>query len=338
MKRNLLGASLGMAMLFGAGTAAAQTTSWFRADFNNLNERAPNMYNFANRYAQSATTWQTTHTTNQGWNGTGAPHVQVFGCSGGAGCNTSEHQFNIGWSTPAVGGTRAMGDSAFVRFRLKVDADSTWVQDQVGAKFILFGSTGATPNSRWIIHLMPPKDNQGCTLGFESYSYFPYTPPSWTWVTYRDFGLPSDFGPSTGNRYFGFQSAVNIGWSCVPSVLIAPVNHAAPIPKPQSRGNAPVNGWYHLQFQATSGAAGTADFRIWANNNNQTQPSTERLNMPDALGVTNWNGGVEVGGYWGSGVAGRMGFIIDDFEIGPTFDPNWYPASGPRPSPVTDVR
>ena len=49
------------------------------------------------------------------------------------------------------------------------------------------------------------------------------------------------------------------------------------MPKPQARGEAPADGWYHLQFQAVSGAAGTADFRTWANNNNQTSPSSERL-------------------------------------------------------------
>ena len=33
----------------------------------------------------------------------------------------------------------------------------------------------------------------------------------------------------------------------------------------------------------------------------------------------------------------RTYFVIDDFEVGPAFDANWFPASGPRPSPPTGV-
>ncbi len=317
-----------------ASVAQAQSSPWFRADFNNLNASGSNMYNFANRYAQSTTTWQTTHTTNQGWNGTGAPHVVIHGCTGGGTCNDSEHQFNSGWVTPAVGGSRSMGDSAFIRFRIKFDPDTVFQQDTFGAKFMLFGQSSGSPNSRWIIHLLPPKQNQGCTVGFESYSYFPWTPPSFVWYRPQDWGL-SSFAASS--PYAGFQSSVNIGWWCVPSVLVTKSNHAAPVPKPQQRGDAPVGGWYHLQFQAQSGAPGAAAFRIWANNNAQTSPSSERTNLPDGLGVTGWNGGVEVGGYWGTAFPGTIGYIIDDFEIGPTFDPNWYPSGGPRPSAPTGV-
>lgn len=327
---------LALAGGLGASVAQAQSSPWFRADFNNLNASGSNMYNFANRYAQSTSTWQTNHTTNQGWNGTGAPHVTIHGCSGGAGCNYSEHQFNVGWVTPALGGSRSLGDSAFVRFRVKFDPDTNFPQEGFSTKFVMLGSTGGSPNSRWIIHLLPPKENQGCSVGFGSYSYFPWTPPSFVWYRASDWGLGSDFAQNS--PYAGFQSSVNIGWSCAPAVLVTKSNHASPVPKPQQRGDAPVGGWYHLQFQAVSGAAGAADFRIWANNNNQNSPSTERTNMPDGLGVTGWTGGAEVGGYWGTSFPGTLGFIIDDFEIGPTFDPNWYPSGGPRPSPVTDVR
>ena len=338
MKRRWAGFFFGAAAALTGGAALAQSAPWFRADFNNLNESGSNLYNFSNRYGQSATTWQTAHTTNGGWMGSGAPHINVFSCTGGAGCNTAEHQFNIGWTTPAIGHSRAIGDPMFIRFRIKLDPTSRFVLDQMGAKFILFGRSSGTPNSRWIIHLLPPKENQGCTLGFESYSYFPYTPPAFTWVTAQQFRLPTDFGAANGHRFVGFQSSVNIGWSCVPSVLLAPSDQAAPVPKPQSRGEPALQGWTHLQFQATSGLPGLAAFRIWANNNNQSLPSTERTNLPDGLGVEGWTGGVEVGGYWGTGQTGTIGFIIDDFEIGPTFDPTWFPASGPRPNPPTDVR
>jgi hypothetical protein len=327
-----------------AGSAAfspaqAQVATWFRADFNNLNQSGSNMYNFANRYAQSTTTWQTTHTTNEGWNGTAAPHVVIHGCDPSSPtCNFSEHQFNAGWVTPTVGGSRSMGDSVFMRWRIRFDPNTTFPPETVNAKFILFGRTGTTPNSRWIIHLLSAKDNQGCTIGFDSYSFMNWTPPTNIWTRSAQWGLASDFNTgSVSGQYAGFSSHVNIDWSCAPAVLVTRANHPAPVPKPQNVGAAPVNGWYHLQYQATSGGDGTADFRIWANNNSQSTPSSEHLNMASGLGTTGWDGDVNVVGYWGTNYQGQLGFIIDDFEIGPTFDPNWYPSSGPRPNPPTSV-
>lgn len=324
---------IGLTMLQpGAERPTAQVASWFQANFNNLNATGANMYNFANRFAQSSTTWTTDHQSTGGWNGSGGAHVVVKGCaSGSAGCNTSEHQFNIGWQTPAINRTFTIGESAFVRFRIKFDPNTVFPQDDFGAKFILWGSTGSGPNSRWIIHLFPAEGNQGCTLGFY-YNYMGWTPPSTQWTTAAQFGLPANFNQSpVAGLYAGFASHVNIGWSCNPAVLVTRGNHSAP-PKPQFNGATPVNGWYHLQFQATTGYDGTADFRTWANNNNQSSPSSERLNMPEGLGVQGWNQGLFVGGYWGTEMSTDIGFTIDDFEVGPSFDPNWYPGgatSGP---------
>jgi hypothetical protein len=317
---------------------AAQASAWFRANYENLNEAGANMYNFANRYAQSATTWTTDHQATGGWNGSGGAHVVIKGCPQG-GCNTSTHQFNIGWQTPGIGQPLGrpfqLGDSAFIRFRIKFDPNTSFPRDQWGAKFILWGTTGTSPNSRWIIHLFPAMNNGGCTLGFD-YNYLGWTPPSTMWTTSSQFGLSSNFDRSPSDAmYAGFQSHVNIGWSCNPAVLVTRSNHASPVPKPQSNGAAPSGGWYHVQFQATSGANGTADFRTWANNNVQSAPSSERLNMPDGLGVQGWDQGIFVGGYWGTEQPTDIGFVIDDFEVGPSFDPNWYPGAsgGPAPTP-----
>jgi hypothetical protein len=67
----------------GAGGAPASVgvTTWFRADFSDLNASGSKLYNFANRYPQSATTWETVHTTDQGWRGSPAPHVTIHGCA-----------------------------------------------------------------------------------------------------------------------------------------------------------------------------------------------------------------------------------------------------------------
>jgi hypothetical protein len=56
MKRRWLGFYMGAAAALAGGVAHAQSSPWFRADFNNLNQSGTNMYNFANRYAQSTTT------------------------------------------------------------------------------------------------------------------------------------------------------------------------------------------------------------------------------------------------------------------------------------------
>lgn len=310
----------------GLGGAPPAAESWFSTDFNDLDANGSNFYDFANRYPQPEGTWTHTHTTDQGWLGSPAPHVTIHGCEAGSpGCNTSEHQFNAGWTTPPVGVTPALGDSAFIRYRIKFDPGTEFPIEKFGAKFVLFGTTSEepNPNSRWIIHLMPPKKNQGCTLGFESYSSMGWQPPEGTWHDAADWGF-ADFGesPITG-FYASFESNINIGWSCNPGVLVTRSDHASPVPKPQNVGAAAVDGWYHLQFEAVSGDANQTTFRTWANNNDQSMPSSEHTNMADALHVDGWNGSVDVVGYWGVADMPDMGFIIDDFEIGPVFDPNW---------------
>jgi hypothetical protein len=333
-----------VALLAGQGSPlSAQASVWFRADFS----QNGGLYNFANRFAQSATTWLTDHRPTGGWNGSGGAHVVVKGCNASTGrpCNTSENQFNIGWQTPAL--TSRTGNDEFIRFRIKFDPGTVFTPDQFGAKFILHGSRGS---DRWIIHLYPPYDNNGCTIGFESYNYFGWFPPPYVYVGenqqprldatiptsrhqwYRNsqWGLPA-FSRGAG-PFGGFNPNVNITWSCAPAVLVHGPDVAAV--KPQNNGAAPAGGWYHLQFQAIPGPAGASGMRSWANNNSQGAPSSERLNMPEALFTGALNQGVFVGGYWGIGQSQDIGFTIDDFEIGPVFDPNWYPG-GTQPPPVT---
>lgn len=167
--------------------------------------------------------------------------------------------------------------------------------------------------------------NGGGSLGFD-YSYMGWTPPAGIWHRFSDWGLPTDFHqPPVVGRYASFQSNVNIGWSCNAGVLVTAQDHAAPVPKPQATGSAAADGWTHLQFEAVSGPDGQADFRTWANAPLQAAPSSERLDMPDGLGVTGWQAGANVVGYWGTADMPDLGFILDDFEMGPTFDPNWAP-------------
>ena len=129
-------------------------------------------------------------------------------------------------------------------------------------------------------------------------------------------------GPAL-HQYASFGSHINIGWSCNPGVLLTRSDHAAPVPKPQNYGEAAVDGWTHLQFEAVPNPQEQTTFRTWANNNNQAMPSSERTEMRDGLGIVGWDGSVDVVGYWGIADNPDIGFIIDDFEIGPVFDPNW---------------
>ena len=316
--------------------SAAAVPSSFHSDFDALDRAGAGLYDFDVRYPQSATTWETTHLPTGGYRGSGAPHVVVHGCAPGPGCNTSEHQFNIGWVTPPIGGSHAIGEAVFVRFRIRFDDDTTFPIGQFAAKFILYGTTGTSPNSRWITHLYPPFANNGCTLGFD-YSYMGWTPMNGERVTHGDWGLAGPFdSPAIAGRYAGFTPNVNISWSCAPAVLVTRPNHAAPVPKTQHHGAASTDGWYHLQFQAVSGAPGQAAFRSWANHNDFATPSSQRLSLPEGLGVTGWAGGVNVGGYWGTQMPTDIGFVIDDFEIGTTFDPAWYPGALPGSAPPGD--
>jgi len=324
MKRACVVGAL-VALVCLSAAPSAQVATWFRADFNGPG----GLYNFANRYPQSATTWQTEHLPTGGWAGSGAPHVTVKGCGPQTGrpCNTAENQFNIGWVTPTL--TTRTGSTEFVRFRIKFDPFTMFTASRgFGAKFILHGTSGS---NRWIIHLYPPYENNGCTLGFESYGSMGWTPPASQWWRASDWGLPP-FSRGVG-PLAGFTPNVNISWSCAAAVLV----HASDYPaqKPQAVGAAPVDGWYHLQFQAITGAAGASGMRVYANNNDQARPSSERLNMPEALSASALNQGVSVGGYWGVAQAQDIGFVIDDFEIGPTFDPNWYPGGVVQPPPCT---
>lgn len=300
---------------------------WFVEPFEELG--AQNMYGFGNRYPQSDTTWTTEHLPTGGWNGSAGAHVQIAGC--GDGCNTSENQFNIGWVTPALSSlgkpTAEVGEEVFIRWRIRFDEDHRWVGNtnmKASAKFVLFGTTGdAVPNSRVILHLFNPYENGGCSLGFDySFTDPPYQ-PTVEWVQPADWGLGADSWEAADllGHVGSFSAHVNIGWDCAPGVL---VTHAGGVElPPQHVGAAPQDGWYHLQFALRSGLDGSAQFRIWANNNDFAQPSSQRTDFD--LQVVGWDDTVNFGGYWGVATPNTMGFVVDDLEVGDGFDAGWYP-------------
>src|SRR5690606_16072194 len=126
-----------------------------------------------------------------------------------------------------------------------------------------------------------------------SYTDPPYAPDV-EWITPQDFGL--SLTQWTGS-YASFSPHVNIGWDCAPGVLVTHGDNAASAP-PQHVGAAPTDGWYHLQFYIKSGD-GDAEFRVYANNNDEATPSSRRAGFD--LHVNGWDASVDFGGYWGVG-------------------------------------
>ncbi len=294
---------------------------WFHEPFEALGPEERYGFNF--RRQPSPSTWQTDHQPSGGFGGTGGAHVRVTPC---AGCDTHTNQYSIGWVTPDLASvgkpTSAIGDGLYVRWRIRFDKDTRWTENtpfKHSAKFVLFGETGNEPNSRVILHLFNPYENGGCSPGFEYYDPWPES----EWVRTEDWGLgPIGWDhPALSGHFGAFTAHVNIGWDCAPGVL---VTHAAsPYPlAPQHVGAAPIDGWYHLQFFIKSGD-GDAEFRIWANNNDEATPSSRRAGF--SLHTVGWDGGLDFGGYWGIGSGNAMGFVVDDLEVGDTFHPGWYP-------------
>ena len=125
------------ALIFSPGTVA-QSNVWFRVDFQTPG--TDNQYNFEYRWP-APTQYHVTHLANGGDTGTGDGAVNVRQHAG-------QSQYNLGWIIPPLNRSFSMGDSVFIRFRIRYDDDySGWVDRQGKNKFFLLGSTGTTPRS-----------------------------------------------------------------------------------------------------------------------------------------------------------------------------------------------
>jgi hypothetical protein len=314
------------AFIFSPGTEA-QSNVWFRADFQTPG--TDNRYNFEYRWP-APTMYHVTHLPNGGDQGTGDGAVNVRQHAG-------QSQYNLGWIISALNRSFSVGDSVFIRFRIRYDDDySGWVDRQGKNKFFLIGSTGTTPNSRVIVYMHPPNDSFGCTLGQQDHlngtGAFP-------WATTQYFGLTGSWftSPLAGN-YGSIGPYVNINWigNCAPPALVTRATTAnAPAPGPNSA--RPVNGWYHFQIQATSGPAGGGAFRMWVNNNTYSAPTSIEVGLRDGLGVTGWgNSQIYIGGYQDNPPNAEIGYRLDDVEVGGSFDSTWATGGGagtPPPPP-----
>ena len=299
----------------------AQVTNYFASNFNTPG--ADNHYGFE-WIRPGDGNWTHDFMPTGGYNGSGAAHVRIL---------AGREQYNLGWTIPPLNRTFNMGDSIFIRFRIRFDDDQRWLGRQGKNKFLMFGNAGP-PQSRVIIYQNPPNDSLGCTLG--QVDYLNNTGP-FPWATTQYLGLTGSWfnAPLYGN-FGSMEPYVNINWigNCAPPSLVTYGNRPSP-PAPGPNSAAPVNGWYHFQLQVTSGNPGGGAYRVWVNNNTNGSPTSRQIGLIDGIGVSGWgNAQNYLGGYIDTAPATSMGYRLDDFQIGPTFDPNWYPGAVGGPPPT----
>ncbi|MBL8949821.1 MAG: hypothetical protein JNK82_03530, partial [Myxococcaceae bacterium] len=320
----------------GGGTAGGSSSSGgnlFVANFADLNANGSNVYNFASRYANNMggqagggsdgnQNWLHTHLPNGGPNGGPAAHLSMF---------QGRLQYPMGWTTPNVGGTWALGDEIFFRFAIRYD-DGFQFAPSWRNKFILHGRTGGSTQSRIVTYMNTRTSNLGACLGWQNY----VVPPG---GNYFPFSLPAHFGLVGDNQWSNFGSQygsigvhVNIGWTAAGPLLVTAGDAASP-PAPGPGSQAPAGGWYYGQIAARSGLNGNSRFRLWMNNNNLANPTVTQTVWHDdpsqgiraELGVEGWSEGSTLGGYVDVAPPQRQGFRIAAYEVGTQFRSDWFP-------------
>jgi hypothetical protein len=163
---------------------------------------------------------------------------------------------------------------------------------------------------------------------------------------YEEHHKPSDYGVSlSGNQwngnYVGLAVNRNIegpGGCATPPILMTSFNNSnrgTPGYNHGQFGTAPgapaTDGWYHIQIEAKSGTAGNAYFKQWANTNDYNAPTSRQDPLRYATGslmglaAADWGGAASVAAYVDTAPSRDFSYILDDFQIGRSFDSNWYP-------------
>jgi hypothetical protein len=300
-------------MLVFSKPASTQSSVYFRADFNTNSAN----YNFGGRYPTGG--WSVTHLSNGGWNGSGAPRLVM---------RAGQTQYGLGWWTPSLNRSFAMGDGVYLRFRIKYD-EGMRDNENWGNKFIMMGNTGVTPNSRIIVYMQTVSESHGCSLGMRDWNTSGNPVYQWALPSYFGISSATSFLTSSLRSYsWSIAPYVNIGWDCAPPIFqTTPSNPVNGRPGPSNSAMAS-DGWYHVQVYAQSGNAGGGQFKVWANNNNFSSPTSQRIGFSGGLGVNGWSNGAVIGGYMDNDTPSvDLGYIIDDFEIGSAFDSAWFGGS-----------
>lgn len=329
-----------------ASPAAAQII-YRNAIDDGANARCNGCYGFNYVFAlnQDGGSWAHTYLPNGGDRGTGDGAVQVT-------LHGGRQQYRFGWGTGALNGWNpSLGDNVFIRFRMKLPR-SPVNGEPTRIKFIDWEegiSNGTDATSRVIAFLGNPWG--ACLLNQGTSDYG---------GGYRTHHVPSDYGLSGSTfsgDYVGLAVNRNIEGTricAVPPILLTHAgnpNKGTPGYQHGRFGTYPgavaADGWYHIQIEVKSGTAGNAYFKQWANHNVYSQPQSvqnplyygnSHTTQPGQLagvGVYGWQTGMKVGHFIDTTPRGDFVYIIDDVEIGRTFDPSWYPgaASGTPTAP-----
>jgi hypothetical protein len=303
----------------------------------NLNGEGIPVYNlnFARAIANG---WRADHEATGGPGGT--PCVKVT-------LNSGAEQQNVGWAINPVGGSYTQGVSnRYMRIVLQFDPTWVWSTGNAGRggnnKFIEWGGG----EGRCIMYLVSPAD-AGSRLSLDAVNFtdeiedpndtttggiFEYCRPDW-------FGLsasPNRFLSSTlpSGTYGAMSPSKGVGGEveCGRPILLHRSNLGTPVrPGPSGLGAAPVGGWYYIQVKAQSGGTGTGGGRFisWCNNNDVNNPTAAHPNdwyIAGGLDVSGWGDQqIYIGGYVDTAPTQDLIYRIAAFEIGDTFDPNWYP-------------
>ena len=290
--------------------------------------------------------WSVTHLPTGGWQGSGAAQVTL---------NAGQAQYMLGWWTPGLNWTPAQGDGVFIRFRMRWPSGQP-ASTAVRVKFLLIGSVsdGTDATSR-VITFLGTAGGGVCTLEQGTAFYG---------GGFQEHHRPSDYGINiTGDRfngnYVGLSMNRNIegpGACAAPPIMMTSFNNSNRGTPGYNHaefgtvsGNRADDGWYHIQIEAKSGSAGNAYFKQWANNNNYATPSSKQQplryaanNAAMGLSATGWGNGVSVGAYVDTPPGSNFSYILEDFQVGRSFDPNWYPGGGTTtpapPAPPSQLR
>lgn len=93
-----------------------------------------------------------------------------------------------------------------------------------------------------------------------------------------------------------------------------------------------INHWYHVQLAIRAKrSSNDGYFKLWVNNNDISNPSSQRNNVD--IAATYWNDSWSFGGFITDAPIRDQGWVVDDFELADSFDPNWAPAGATLPLP-----
>lgn len=275
-------------LTFIGGSFSAVAQNFISNDFNSSVNGFEGRFTEGSNYVES---WSPA----LGYNGSGGSRLTMM---------QNREQFPMGWffngAKPGVGWT--WSDVVYLRFRIRFDDEFRW--DGTGSqqnKLLDFGGNG----SRVILHNERDRPTTPCGLKNIDYSQ-PSQPVS---NTEADYGLPA--GAFDNGNWGSLALKRGITEPCTPPVI---VTHGV---------------WYHVQIAVkVSSAANQPNgyFKLWLNNNDAQNPSTQILNIVQEL--LDWNTSWTFGGYWTNSNQYRdQGWVVDDFQMGDQFDQNWAPES-----------